>query len=105
MKTVRLNRYTALRTRQERPLRCSRLRVIGRDRFASTTLKRAVFERDRGFCRYCRQTIAYDVGVTDHVMPKGRGGQTTLENLVWCCPADNRSKGNQTVEEFMASVA
>jgi hypothetical protein len=51
-------------------------------------LRIAVFERDGGRCRYCRLAQMGQVATfhINHVVPRSRGGQTTLPNLVLQCP-------------------
>jgi len=76
------------------------IQPIGRDRFASPTVKRKVFKRDGAVCRYCQEVTAWEDGVAEHVLPRGRGGATVIENLVWACRPCNRAKGNMTGDEF-----
>ena len=77
-------------------------------------LWRAVFERDRGICRYCGVDLlnsfsAYWSATVDHVHAVAAGGADTLENLVLSCPACNgmlcRSEALLSVEERRAFVA
>lgn len=64
------------------------------------TLRERVLERDGHACRYCGVTgIALEC---DHVLPRSRGGPTTLENLVASCKSCNASKGARTPEEWRA---
>ena len=47
-------------------------------------------------CGYCG-TSEVDVGAeleVDHYHPRSKGGSDTFSNLVYCCPACNRFKGN-----------
>ena len=47
-------------------------------------------------CGYCG-TSEVDVGAKleiDHFQPRFKGGSNELSNLVYCCPACNRFKGN-----------
>ena len=53
-------------------------------------LRKVVFERDNFTCCYCKKTEG--PFEADHVLPKSRGGTTTLDNLVCACMACNRSK-------------
>jgi 5-methylcytosine-specific restriction endonuclease McrA len=48
----------------------------------------AVFGRDDGRCRYCMLHQFGQVAVfhINHVIPRSRGGLTTLDNLVLQCP-------------------
>ena len=47
-------------------------------------------------CGYCG-TSEVDVGAeleVDHYQPRSKGGSDNFSNLVYCCPACNRFKGN-----------
>ncbi len=47
-------------------------------------------------CGYC-DTSEVDVGAeleVDHYHPRSKGGSDNFSNLVYCCPACNRFKGN-----------
>ena len=48
-------------------------------------------------CRYCG--LPHSVLTYDHVLPKSRGGKSSVENLVMACKACNSRKGNRTPEE------
>ena len=59
--------------------------------------RKNILKRDGHRCQYCaRRSVPMTI---DHVMPKERGGGDTWENLVCCCHACNRRKGNRTPEE------
>lgn len=60
-------------------------------------LRPAVFERDGDTCTYCGQ---YDATHVDHKIPRSRGGENTLENLVTACRDCNTDKMAFTVEEW-----
>ena len=74
------------------------LSYVRRPRAAARRItRRAVFARDGHSCQYCgvegvRLTV-------DHVLPRSRGGPSSWENLVACCPGCNRRKGNQLPHE------
>jgi 5-methylcytosine-specific restriction endonuclease McrA len=51
-------------------------------------------------CAYC-DTPEADFQL-DHVFPQSRGGSDRVSNLALACPACNRSKGNQLLEDFLA---
>src|ERR1700730_13370906 len=55
--------------------------------------------RDRNPCQYCAVALASGELTLDHVVPRSRGGSSTWENLVACCHACNRRKGNQSPAE------
>ena len=56
-----------------------------------TELRRAVFERDGGYCTECGG--AFDLQY-DHVLPVAHGGATTLQNLQLLCADCNRRKSD-----------
>ena len=57
--------------------------------------RRNVFVRDGHRCQYCGQTRAARELNIDHVTPLSHGGASTWENVVCCCIACNRRKGNR----------
>ena len=61
-------------------------------------LRFQVLERDGWTCRYCGRPATH----CDHVHPRSRGGTDAPENLVAACGWCNRSKNDQTVEEWQA---
>lgn len=52
--------------------------------------------RFRGRCGYCgvHETDAGNELEIDHFQPRAAGGGDELDNLVYCCPACNRLKGD-----------
>ena len=61
-------------------------------------MRRAVAERARERCEYCRCPEAY-VGSSfclEHIVPKAAGGPTRSENLAFACPGCNAFKGDKT---------
>ena len=68
---------------------------------------RAVFKRDKGCCRYCRENLlrsvsTYFSATVDHIVARAAGGRDEEVNLVACCPACNsmltRQSSLQTFE-------
>jgi HNH endonuclease len=55
----------------------------------------AVLCRDMHTCAYCGKRAA----TVDHVYPRVLGGKSNFENVVACCEACNRSKGERTLDE------
>ena len=49
-------------------------------------------------CEYCRmhQSLQGATFHVEHVVPRVRGGETTLENLAWACPSCNLHKSDRT---------
>src|ERR1700692_2213163 len=57
--------------------------------------RKNILLRDRNTCQYCATVLSSSELTLDHVVPRSRGGSSTWENLVACCHACNRRKGNQ----------
>lgn len=57
-----------------------------------------VFERDGYRCVYC--DVECESPHADHIIPRSRGGPSTLDNLATACPACNKSKKDRTPEEW-----
>ena len=79
--------------------------VTGREyqqgELAGWQLRSYVFHRDGRKCAYCGNAKAerYEL---DHIVPRSRGGANRVGNLVVSCQDCNVSKGNQSVEDFLA---
>jgi hypothetical protein len=58
-------------------------------------LRKAVWDRARSTCEYCRMPQRFDCATfeVEHVIPEKRGGLTVLENLALACFFCNRFKG------------
>jgi hypothetical protein len=72
----------------------------------------ALIARDGEHCRYCKIKVRrnwmldnrYDHDATvDHVIPKAKGGRNHMENYALACRKCNHTKGDRSVEEFMAA--
>ena len=62
--------------------------------------RKNILLRDRNCCQYCSAVLTAGELTLDHVIPRSRGGLSTWENLVACCPTCNRRKGNQMLHEL-----
>jgi 5-methylcytosine-specific restriction endonuclease McrA len=62
--------------------------------------RKNILLRDRNTCQYCGVVLPASELTLDHVVPRSRGGQSTWENLVACCHACNRRKGNSLLHEI-----
>lgn len=58
--------------------------------------RRAVMERDRHRCVYCRRRAE----TVDHVVPRSRGGTHEWENVVAACKRCNHKKADRTLAEL-----
>jgi hypothetical protein len=61
-------------------------------------LRAEVLKRDAGRCRYCGlvQIGQATVFHVDHILPKSKGGPTTIDNLALQCPHCSLHKSNKT---------
>jgi len=62
--------------------------------------RKNILLRDRNTCQYCGVVLPASELTLDHVIPRSRGGNSTWENLVACCHACNRRKGNRFLHEL-----
>jgi 5-methylcytosine-specific restriction endonuclease McrA len=68
--------------------------------FADVPFSRAnVYARDSHRCQYCSHRFPPAQLTFDHVIPVARGGRKGWDNIVTCCIACNRKKGDLTPEE------
>jgi 5-methylcytosine-specific restriction endonuclease McrA len=69
-------------------------------------LREAVYQRDAGICWYCGLQMhpTHPDLAWDHQVPQGRGGQTTLDNIVICCMPCNNDKSTLTVETYRGVI-
>ena len=72
------------------------LRKVRRPRNRVKFNRANILARDKFKCQYCDQNFLASELTFDHVLPKSRGGKTTWENIVSCCPSCNGKKGNKT---------
>lgn len=74
-----------------------------RNRNISKSVRRKVFARDRGRCRYCGcQTNSQwlqDHPSIDHIVPRSRGGSNHIGNLVLACRRCDHTKADRTPDE------
>ena len=59
--------------------------------------RKNIIARDEYTCQYCGKSKS--PLTIDHVIPKGKGGQDTWENLVVACKPCNQKKGDRTPDE------
>jgi 5-methylcytosine-specific restriction endonuclease McrA len=68
--------------------------------FAEVPFSRAnVYARDDHRCQYCRRRLPPSQLTFDHVVPVARGGLKGWDNIVTCCIACNRRKGDRMPDE------
>ena len=58
---------------------------------------RLVEVRAGGRCKYCcmHQELQWAIFHVEHIQPISNGGASELENLAWCCPGCNLTKGDR----------
>ncbi len=63
----------------------------------SLRLKQQVFERAKGRCEYCLSPVTYSMFPfeADHIIPRSKGGSTSLDNLALSCGC-HRFKASRT---------
>jgi hypothetical protein len=63
---------------------------------------KALIERDGPQCSYCDKIpVSYEV---DHFIPRAKGGDDLMTNLVLACPPCNRAKRDKHPLDFCSSV-
>lgn len=66
-----------------------------------TAIRRELFQRKRGRCEYCKQTMAFEDSTLDHWVPKAMGGTNQRNNLILACEGCNNKKASMTPWEWM----
>jgi 5-methylcytosine-specific restriction endonuclease McrA len=69
------------------------LRAVVRFRDVPPWLRKRIFDRDRGHCRYCGSRLERAEAQIDHVVPVAKGGSNKESNLVTSCADCNHEKG------------
>ena len=66
--------------------------------------KERLFGNQRGVCNtpFCGRRLDFELFEVDHVVPRSKGGGNELANLQLLCAECNRSKGDDTMEDFVA---
>tara|TARA_B100000214_G_C23774460_1_gene538317 strand:- start:192 stop:740 length:549 start_codon:yes stop_codon:yes gene_type:complete len=72
-------------------------KYVNYDNLSVDLNRKNVIARDENSCQYCGDS---KIPLTiDHIIPKGRGGIDSWENLVAACKPCNQKKGDRTPEE------
>jgi N6-L-threonylcarbamoyladenine synthase len=69
--------------------------------YGEENIKAYVRKRDNYTCQYCGQDLHGKRCEVDHIKPKSRGGTNVPDNMVACCEDCNKSKDNQTLDEWI----
>jgi hypothetical protein len=66
--------------------------------YISAQQRRIITERAQGCCEYCRSQVrvAIQPFSVEHIKPRSRGGETSLDNLALACQGCNNHKYNKT---------
>lgn len=72
-----------------------------RDFWKTWVLRKAIHDRERGFCFYCLRRTLANVRCLDHVVPRVRCGRNSYRNLVSCCIECNSHKGDTPAADFL----
>lgn len=61
--------------------------------------KKIIIERAKECCEYCRSQARFALQSfsVEHIIPRSKGGETTLDNLALACQGCNNHKYNKTV--------
>lgn len=64
------------------------------ERRVTAQQKRVVVKRAQGCCEYCRSQARFAMQSfsVEHIVPRSRGGKTTLDNLALACQGCNNHK-------------
>lgn len=68
-------------------------------RYGTKQQRLYVLKRDHYQCRYCGAKVTMRTANLDHVRPFRHGGTTSVDNLVACCRACNKAKGNNILPQ------
>jgi len=66
----------------------------------SGSLRHQVLERSGGKCELCGISVKKAPFDVDHIIPRSKKGETTLDNLQALCAKCNRSKGNRSSKNY-----
>jgi hypothetical protein len=76
--------------------------------------RKAVYDKTGGHCYYCGMKLTLRsktkfpevdpaVMLTDHFVPKSKGGSDHIDNIVPCCRPCNSGKNNKPLEQYRSS--
>ncbi|MBI6182504.1 MULTISPECIES: HNH endonuclease [Serratia] len=66
----------------------------------SAIKKSNVMAKTSGKCAYCGVSLSGESLTIDHVLPKNRGGDNSVSNLLASCRPCNTAKGAKTMEQW-----
>lgn len=59
-----------------------------------------IANKSDGCCYYCGLELTKQTSTYDHVVPRSRGGRSTVENLVLACSPCNNKKSNMSLDDY-----
>jgi 5-methylcytosine-specific restriction endonuclease McrA len=65
--------------------------------------KRNILVRDKFKCQYCGEKLSMKTATIDHVHPRSKGGENTIENCIASCKKCNNAKGDTALSVFEQS--
>lgn len=77
--------------------------TIRRERAKARELRKSRWWQQKtssGLCYYCQKKFSYKQLTMDHLIPLGRGGRSTKDNLVPACKDCNTKKKNMLPVEW-----
>jgi hypothetical protein len=72
--------------------------------FSSTSLRRAIYARERYACFYCRRRLKKGTQCLDHVVAQIHSGGNSYRNLVACCVECNARKAHKPASELLCRL-
>ena len=91
-----------LRSGKETMQPSSKLYGMWDRREAISAIRRQIFERSKGECELCSTPVTWGAGHMHELLPRGKGGEISLENSVFVCPAchkhEHRERSPQWTE-------
>jgi len=62
---------------------------------------KSIFDKQKGLCGISGRPLDIEKMHLDHIIPRSKGGQNTIENLRWACKEANEAKGNLMDDDFI----
>ena len=72
--------------------------------FSSPSLRRAIYDRDRYLCFYCRRRLKKGTQCLDHVVAQIHSGGNSYRNLVACCVECNARKAHKPAPDLLCRL-
>lgn len=96
--------YSSDESKKKKHIRDAKRRKLEKEANKETPITQemidTLIQRSQGKCEYCGKDCTDNYHI-DHKLPLYRGGKNNIENLAFCCPKCNWSKGKKTAEEYI----